>query len=159
MKNDIIKMMALVAFFLILCEHITLINIVTGVLIAALVYAVFGLKENSLRYLSPKLCLKWIKYGAVLFVEVVKANIQVASITLSRKMDVEPMVVSYTSRLSDTWLLTILANSITLTPGTMTVDIEKSQLTIHCLNRHYSESLSDMSLEKLLYDIEESLNG
>jgi len=68
-------------------------------------------------------------------------------------------VVTYESKLSDEWLLTILANSITLTPGTMTVDIKGNQLLIHCLNKMYSNGLSDMHLEKMLFEIERDING
>jgi multicomponent Na+:H+ antiporter subunit E len=50
--------------------------------------------------------------------------------------------------------LTILANSITLTPGTMTVSIDKNVLDIHCLNKNYEDSLKDNLFEKMLLKIE-----
>ncbi len=157
--NKFEKIFILTVFFLILSEHITLLNIVVAVLIASIISKTLDSKLVLSPYIKGRVLLKWIVYGGVLFYEVVKANIQVAMITLSRHMNIEPMVVTYKSQLSDEGLLTILANSITLTPGTMTVDIEGNQLLIHCLNQSYSEGLSEMLLEKKLCEIERAING
>jgi multicomponent Na+:H+ antiporter subunit E len=40
------------------------------------------------------------------------------------------------------------ANSITLTPGTLTVDVEDDTFTIHCLHESFSDSISSGDLEK-----------
>jgi len=96
----------------------------------------------------------WIKYIALLFYEVVIANFQVAKIVLNPKLDIKPMVIEYESKLSESMLLTILANSITLTPGTMTVGIEGKKLQVHCLRKFYAESLQGNKFEKQLLKIE-----
>lgn len=153
------KVFILTVFFLILTEHITVLNIAVALLIATLISKSFDSKVFFSPYIKGRILLKWVVYGGVLFYEVVKANIQVAMITLSRHMNIKPMVVTYESQLSDEWLLTILANSITLTPGTMTVDINGNQLLIHCLNQSYSDGLSEMLLEKKLCEIERDING
>jgi len=158
-KNNILKILVLALFFIILSEKVTLLNIAFGLLTAMLVVT-FNKEELRInRYMKPKLLLKWIKFVIILFVEVVKANIQVAIITLSKDMNVEPVIVTYKSVLKDEFLLTILANSITLTPGTMTVDIKGDKLLIHCLNKEYSKGLSGMDMEIMLRGIEGELNG
>ncbi|MGB3368125.1 MAG: Na+/H+ antiporter subunit E [Acidaminobacteraceae bacterium] len=159
MKNNILKILVLVIFFIVLSEKITLLNIAVGLLIAVLVVTLNKEDLPINRYMKAKLISKWIKFVAKLFVEVVKANIQVAIITLSKDMDVESVMVTYKSVLKDEFLLTILANSITLTPGTMTVDIKGNKLLIHCLNKEYSKSLCDMDIEIMLKGIEGELNG
>lgn len=159
MKNNILKIIVLALFFLILSEKITLLNIVVGLILALLVIKFNNQEIFIKRYISPRLLLKWIRFIAVLFVEVVKANIQVAMITLSKDMNVEPIIVKYESSLKDEFLLTILANSITLTPGTMTVDIKANSLLIHCLNKEYSNGLKNMEMENMLRGIEGELNG
>lgn len=159
MKNNILKILVLVMFFIVLSEKVTLLNIVFGLLMAGLVVT-FNKEELHInRYMKPSLLVKWIKFLVILFVEVVKANIQVAIITLSKNMDVEPVIVTYKSVLKDEFLLTILANSITLTPGTMTVDIKGDNLLIHCLNKEYSEAINGMDMEVMLRGIEGELNG
>ncbi|GAU79614.1 Na+/H+ antiporter subunit E [Fusibacter sp. 3D3] len=157
--NEFEKILILAVFFLILTEHITLLNIIVALAIAYFIAKLSDSKVFLSPYIKRKVLMKWLIYGSILFFEVVKANIQVAMITLSRHMNISPRVVTYESKLSDEWLLTILANSITLTPGTMTVDIKGNQLLIHCLNQSYSEGLSEMHLEKKLCEIERAING
>lgn len=158
-KNNILKILVLILFFLVLSEKVTLLNIAVGILISVIVVTLNKEELRINRYMTPKLLLKWARFVVILFVEVVKANIQVAIITLSKDMDVEPVIVTYKSTLKDEFLLTILANSITLTPGTMTVDIKGDKLLIHCLNDEYSKGIEGMDMEIMLKRIEGELNG
>lgn len=68
--------------------------------------------------------------------EMTKANIQVAMIVLHPLRPIRPGIVKIRTGLTRDTALTILANSITLTPGTFTVDIrpEGGELYIHCLS-------------------------
>jgi multicomponent Na+:H+ antiporter subunit E len=77
---------------------------------------------------------------AVLYVfrflwELVKANFQVAAIVLHPLRPIKPGIVKIKTGLTKDTAMTVLANSITLTPGTFTVDIdpEARELYIHCI--------------------------
>jgi multicomponent Na+:H+ antiporter subunit E len=78
-------------------------------------------------------------YAVVYFLrflwEMVKANLHVASIVLDPWRPIKPGIVKIKTGLSRDTAMTILANSITLTPGTFTIDInpEKKELYIHCI--------------------------
>lgn len=159
MKQNILKILSLAAFFIILSETLSLVNIVLALLVSTVVVAFAQEKSEIFRYVTPKLLGLWFMYFFRLLIEVIKANLQVAMIALSKNMAVAPEVVPYHSDLKDPWLLTILANSITLTPGTMTVDIEGRDLLIHCLNKSYVESLNHMKMADLLMRIEGELIG
>ncbi|CAH2212558.1 Na+/H+ antiporter subunit E [Tepidibacter aestuarii] len=100
-------------------------------------------------------CIYIIQYLFVLIVEVVKANIDVAVIVLSRKIEVDPVVVNFKTKLKSDLCRVILANSITLTPGTMTMIMEKDIYTIHCLKKQFADGLSDSKFENILLKIEE----
>jgi multicomponent Na+:H+ antiporter subunit E len=67
--------------------------------------------------------------------EMIKANFHVASIVLRPTCPVKPGIVKIKTGLHRDVALTILGNSITLTPGTFTVDVdpEKKELYIHCI--------------------------
>jgi multicomponent Na+:H+ antiporter subunit E len=67
--------------------------------------------------------------------EMIKANIHVASIVLHPRRPIRPGIVKIRTGLTKDTAMTILANSITLTPGTFTVDInpEAGELYIHCI--------------------------
>ena len=65
--------------------------------------------------------------------EMVKANVHVAYIVIHPKLPIKPGIVKIKSALKKDAALTVLANSITLTPGTLTIDVnpENHDLYIH----------------------------
>jgi len=76
--------------------------------------------------------------------ECLKANIDVAYRVLHPNMPIKPGIVKVKTGLKTDTALTFLANSITLTPGTMTVDIDRDNgiLYIHWIN------VSDKEIQK-----------
>lgn len=154
MKHKSIFIGLLALFFLGLTERVTLPNIAVSILVAYLVFGFSVDKGVVFKHFNLKTLPIWLSFVPMLFYEVVRANIGVAIIALSTDMKLDPHVVEYESLIKDEWLLTVLANIITLTPGTMSVDLTGNRLTIHCLNNEYAEGLGKMSLEKLLLKIE-----
>lgn len=69
-----------------------------------------------------------IAYFAVLLFEIAKATLDVATRTLNGK--VEPVVVEIETELKRPISQTILANSITLTPGTLSIDLDSEKQII-----------------------------
>ena len=76
----------------------------------------------------------FIFYLGVLLIEIVKANIDVAYRVLHPKMPIKPGIVTIRTNLKQDIAKLILANSITLTPGTFTLDIIGDKLLIHWIN-------------------------
>ena len=77
--------------------------------------------------------MAFLLYIPFLLWEIIKANIEVAIIVLSPTLPIKPAIVkAKTSLESDVGKLW-LANSITLTPGTLTVDIDGNDYYIHCI--------------------------
>lgn len=107
---------------------------------------------------NGKLLLKKAKYLTlyilVLLKEIVIANIEVAKTVLSPKMNISPCMVSITTKLKTDFYKTLLANSITLTPGTITVALEGNTLTIHCLKKDYIDGLENSKFEEILLKVE-----
>jgi len=96
-----------------------------------------------------------IIYLIILIKEIIIANFQVAGIVLSPKMNISPEVISFTTKLKSDFNKTILANSMTLTPGTITVLVENNTLTVHCLRKEYIEGVMSSKFEKILLKLEE----
>ena len=73
----------------------------------------------------------------------VVANLAVARTVLSPSLDIRPGVVAFPTTLSSDLAITTLANMITLTPGTLTVDVSEDRRTlfIHTLNIVSSEEV------------------
>jgi multicomponent Na+:H+ antiporter subunit E len=78
--------------------------------------------------------LPWlIVYAAWLLVEIVRANLHVARVVLDPRLPVDPVVVRVAMPVTDDLVVTTYANSITLTPGTVTLDVEEGELIVHAL--------------------------
>ncbi|BAL80530.1 Na+/H+ antiporter subunit E [Caldisericum exile] len=87
--------------------------------------------EHGLAHLNPKRLFYLIIYIPYYLYQVIKANIQVAVIVLSPSLPIKPGIVKVKTNLkSDVGKLS-LANSITLTPGTITMDVQDDELFVH----------------------------
>ena len=74
------------------------------------------------------------QYAPWLAKEIVESNVAVTRIILSRKMPLQRNMVTVTAHPRSDLGKVILANSITLTPGTVSVRVEGDQILIHALN-------------------------
>lgn len=95
-----------------------------------------------------------VEYLVVLFFEIIKANIATAKLVLSSKYDVEPAVIKFKAPLKTEVARVILANSITLTPGTITVRLQYDEFTVHCLDKTFAEGINSSIFVKLLQRME-----
>lgn len=93
------------------------------------------LDEETVPYLHAP---KTLSYYAWLFVEIVKANVAVVRAVLSPDLEVSPKMVSIPAKQGTDMARTMFANSITLTPGTVSVDMVGDEILVHAL-------LADMS--------------
>ncbi len=99
--------------------------------------------------------LFWLTgYVLRLLFEIVRANFQVARLVLSPRMPICPQWVTLVVDLKRTGSLVLLGNSITLTPGTLTVMAEENKFVIHTLTTECGEGLSEWDLIKKLKQME-----
>lgn len=95
-----------------------------------------------------------LRYIVILVIEIIKANVTAMKLLFSEKEAVEPVLVHFKTSLKTKTAKVILANSITLTPGTITVSLEGDELLVHCLDKSLSEGLSECVFVKELEKIE-----
>ncbi len=95
-----------------------------------------------------------LHYVFVLVVEILKANGAVFKMIYSAKYRIEPAVVHFKTTLHSTFARVLLANSITLTPGTITVSLKDDEYVVHCLDKELAEGLDSSIFVKLLERIE-----
>jgi len=90
--------------------------------------------KKSLRMLNPVRWFLWLVYLFPFFFAMAQANIDVAYRVLTGRIN--PSIVKISPNLKNDMALTILANSITLTPGTLSVDVdeETNDLYVHWIN-------------------------
>lgn len=98
----------------------------------------FSLHKNYLELGLPPFSLKrfvyCIGYLLVFLWEIIKANLDVAYRVIHPKLPIKPGIVMIKTTLKQDIAKAILANSITLTPGTFTLDILGDTLLIHWIN-------------------------
>jgi len=103
---------------------------------------------------SPATAVRFILYLPWLLWQVTLANLDVIRRVWHPKLPIRPRLVRVPTRLSQPLALTLLANSITLTPGTVTVRVSKGELLVHALDDGPREHLLDGSMEKHIAALE-----
>lgn len=144
-------------FWIILNGKITLEICIFGVVISAIVflfawkYLGYSLQKEIKGY---RFIWMYLVYAGIVVREIFKANIDVMKFVLSRKRKPEPVLVSFTTDLKGDGFRVALANSITLTPGTISVSLEDNKFIVHCLDKSFAEGLEDSCFVKYLTKIE-----
>ena len=148
-----------VLLWIILNGKITLEIVILGLLFALAIYG-FAYQFLGLTWKKEKKiwkCTFWgIWYVLILLKEIVIANLTVLQIVLSKKKKIHPVLVKFPSPLKSHLLQVILANSITLTPGTITVRLYEEKFEVHCLDESMAEGLNDSVFVKMLKKLEET---
>lgn len=144
------------ALWIIFNGNFTLEIFLFGVVIAALLY---GFVCKFMDFNVHKDIVLWkkgfliLRYLVILLIEIMKANITAMKLLFSERYEIEPVLVHFRTNLKTNPAKVLLANSITLTPGTITVTLEGNELWVHCLDKTLAEGLSDgifvKELEKL----------
>lgn len=148
----------LFAVWLILNGKVTLEICLLGLVISAALFYFssrfmgYSLKKELLIFRLAPLC---VHYFWVLVKEIVKANVCVLKIILSPELQPEPAFVYFDTELRTGMAKMILANSITLTPGTITVSVEGGHYLVHCLDRELAEGMEASVFVRLLTEMEE----
>lgn len=139
--------------------QLTLEIAIFGVIVAAAVFA-FTCKFADYSIEKEKRLFKnffrIIQYTIVLIIEIVKANLSVAHLILTEKEEPEPQLVTFSTDLKTSLGRSMLANSITLTPGTITVLLEDNNYTVHCLDKDFAYGLNDSAFVEILKKSEEA---
>ena len=111
-------------------------DLAAGFVISLFIAVVFGsvfLSEPK-RAFAPKRWLLFLCYVPYFLYYCVRANLDVAYRVIHPDLPIHPGIIRARTQLTNDLSKTFLANSITLTPGTLTVDIKGQDLFVHCIN-------------------------
>ncbi len=137
------------AFWLLLSAHFDRFHVGAGVVCSVIVaYASHDLlfKDTEKHRLTKT--LRFIAYLPWLIYQIVLANIDVAKRALSPSMPIDPRVVTFKTILKSDMARTALANSITLTPGTVTIDIVDDVFYVHAIAKEPADDLLKGAMER-----------
>lgn len=90
----------------------------------------------------------YLPYWPWLVVEIVKSSIDVARRVLSPRMPISPTVFEVRASQRTAVGRVVLANSITLTPGTVTLDVDGDRLRVHALSRESVDYLLQGEMDR-----------
>ncbi len=136
----------LFALWMVLTYNVQIFNIVVGLAVSfsiALLYTKL-FTHKSFEFISP---VWFMVYLYVLLKNLILSNLQISKRILSKDMKLSPAIVAVKTNLESDWKKLLLANSITLTPGTLTLDIKDDMLFIHVIEYHEGSSKENIIKE------------
>lgn len=152
----------LIGFFLlwiILCGNVTLEILIFDLIVTCAVFwftcrFCYWSVEREKTFL--RLVLPGLRYIGLLIIEIVKANAAMLRLVLRPgfQKQAQPMLVKVHVPLQTNIAKMTLANSITLTPGTITVETRGTDFVVHCFNPAFSEGMDSSVLVDALLKME-----
>lgn len=148
-QNFMGTLLILFAFWVLLSGRFDLFHLTLGALCCTLVAYLFhdllfaNVRVGDMRVVA----VRFIRYLPWLIRQIVTANFHVAALALSPKMPIKPQVISYKTKLETDISCVTLANSITLTPGTITMDIKDGVYYVHALSKKVADDLNAGEME------------
>lgn len=134
-RNTLVLFLTLMLFWLMLSGKLALDILIVGAVVSV---AIALLYRNGLSFFTefrftPAAIVAGFLYYGYFFKELFKSNVKLAVVVLTPSLPIEPGIVKVRTRLQSRMGRLMLANSITLTPGTLTVEIQDEWLYIHCV--------------------------
>lgn len=138
----ILTAIALFALWLSLSATLSPAHVAVGAIVAGLV-----------AWVNPVLPHKWrlswsaLAYPPWLLGRILKSGLHVSRLILHPSLPISPRLVRHRTRLKRDGERVLLGNSITLTPGTITVEIAPGELVVHAIDEESTEDLVSGALE------------
>jgi multicomponent Na+:H+ antiporter subunit E len=153
----IIQFLMLLIFWLVLSGRFQAKYVIIGVVSTAFItwftndYFYSVLRQGEFRAIKIWLILeqlwRFLLYLPWLFYQIIVANIQVAYYVLHPRMPVDPGLLLFQTKMKKGMSQVTLANSITLTPGTITASLEDNRYTVHTLKRSLASLLETGTMQ------------
>lgn len=150
--------LALLLFWVIFNGRVTVEILLVGIVVSA-VLTVFWKKlfGGSGRLLpAPGVIWGYFKYVCGLTLEIISCSVKVMHLVLHPQEEVRPQLLTFRTGLQKDSHRVVLANSITLTPGTITVGLQDDLMRVHGLDASFLEGIEDCDMVRRLAQMEEA---
>ena len=135
----IVGFLLLFAFWLLLSASFDVAHVVAGAFVAGLIMWLKPPRPTPTRRVSWLAVLGYLPW---LFGRVLKSALHVSKLILHPSLPISPRLVQHKTALKSDDELVVLGNSITLTPGTITVEVAPGELVVHAIDE---ASVADLS--------------
>ena len=148
-RNFTITFFILFGFWILLSARFDYFHLTLGIICSVLVsYLSHDLLSANVRIGDIRIMVKRFFSAAPWFLgQIFSANLHVAYLALSPRMPVDPQMIRFKTKLESDISWVAMANSITLTPGTITVDIREGEFIVHALDKKVAYDLNTGEME------------
>ncbi|MBE0446924.1 MAG: Na+/H+ antiporter subunit E [Actinobacteria bacterium] len=143
-------------FWMLLSGHFTFILVLSGIassLLVAYLSHDLLIGEGDIK-LNIARIYRFIKYLPWLLWQIALANLDLVYRTLHPKMPIDPVVIGFKNEYKTDMGVVTLANSITLTPGTVTIEANNNEFIVHAIAKGPAESLLAGEMQERVKRIE-----
>lgn len=134
----ILAAIALFFFWLVLSASYDLIHITIGAIIASMIAWFTPAGPPHVRRVSWLAVLGYVPW---LFGQILKSGFHVSRLILHPALPIAPELIHHKTKLTSDGELVVLGNSITLTPGTITVEVAPGELVVHTIDKSSCQEL------------------
>lgn len=146
-----LKALALFGFWVLLSASFEWMHLALGLIFS---FAVAWLNSGYSPFV-PKFGL-WFRillYIPWLFYKIVQSSVHLSKLILHPKLPIAPRLISVDSKLNHHAAVVLFGNSITLTPGTITAEVDRNKLIVHSMDKDLSEDLESKEMETKIAEI------
>ena len=132
-RDTVVLFGTLLLFWIMLMGSLTSDGLLVGVVVSLGIAVLFrdGLSFFTEFRATPKAFMAGLAYYGYFLKELVKSNLKLTAIVLSPDLPIRPGIVKVRTHLKSRMGRLMLANSITLTPGTLTVEVDGEWFYVH----------------------------
>ena len=94
-----------------------------------------------------RLWSRFLLYLPWLFYKFIQSSLHLTKLILHPALPIDPQLISVESKLDHHAAIVLLGNSITLTPGTVTAEVDRNKLIVHALDKVLSEDVTSRQIE------------
>lgn len=144
------------AFWILLSGEFSLVLILSGIISSLMVsYWSHDLLIGKADIKSgTKRIIRFIRYLPWLMWQIILSNIDLVYLTLHPRMPISPRKIRFKNEYKTDLGVVILANSITLTPGTVTIEANKNEFIVHAITKKAAEDLLSGKMQAKVMEIE-----
>ena len=141
----ILKTLSFFLLWLLLSESFGLFHMGLGLLVA-LGVAWFNTDRSTSRSAIPRLRILW--YFPWLVGRILQSGFHLSVLILHPALPIDPKLIRYRTKLREEAGIVLLGNSITLTPGTITVEVNSQDLVVHAMDDKSAEDVTSLRIEQ-----------
>ena len=146
-----LKAMALFVFWVLLSASFDWVHLGLGLVFS---FSVAWFNSGHSPFV-PKfgLWLRILLYLPWLFYKIIESSLHLSKLILHPALPIDPQLISVKSKLNHHAAVVLFGNSITLTPGTITAEVDRNNLIVHALDKALSEDFESKEMESKIADL------